>query len=462
MLLYLHPYPPYRDTLLELPDTGLVVVSGLNGSGKSTLVEAYAAAHWGRSLRGASPWRSPDCHLTVTHPCELRVERTPTDLTVNRVGALKPSKKQPELSALVGDFATWQRTRVFDADLTARFGAAGDADRKRLLEGLLGLEKLDAGLERCRKDARGAEGAAFAAESEVRRLGAAAAEHPHVEAPSVEALALAQLAQRAAEQSAEEASRMSGEAAAALRQGKAKEMLAAAGKCGACGQGIPLPLRAEWHRELEAAQTESVRIAEAHRAALSKSERARVEARRLREQRDAAERAASAAARRGELQAQLAAAEVQWVSKSTDARRLREVEAFIVELRQKLLDSHLAVLESAASAWLPGLSLRVEGDGLVVRHGARTYKELNEGHRRLCDLAVLLGLSGLGDAKVRGPIWLEGCLYGLDEEREAQVIALLETLAQRELIIITTCDLEIAARLPGYKVRVVNGTISVV
>lgn len=40
-------------------------------------------------------------------------------------------KKQPEVTALVGDFATWQRTRVFDADLTARFGAESDSERKR-------------------------------------------------------------------------------------------------------------------------------------------------------------------------------------------------------------------------------------------------------------------------------------------------------------------------------------------
>ena len=49
------------------------------------------------------------------------------------------------------------------------------------------------------------------------------------------------------------------------------------------------------------------------------------------------------------------------------ARQLRLVEAFIVEARTALLSSSLAHLEAAASVWLPGLSLRVDGDGLRER-----------------------------------------------------------------------------------------------
>jgi hypothetical protein len=97
---------------------------------------------------------------------------------------------------------------------------------------------------------------------------------------------------------------------------------------------------------------------------------------------------------------------------------------------------------------------------MVVRHGPRTYKELNEGHRRLCDMAVLLGLSGMGDAKVKGPIWLEGVFYGLDVKRTDLVLSLLENVAQRELIILTTCDLEMAEILPGYKIRLADGAVS--
>lgn len=149
MILSLKNYPPHRDTVLRLPDAGLVVVQGENGSGKSTLAEAYAAALWGKCLRGASPWRSEGCALSVTLP-GLHVERTPTSLLLSGHGALKPSKKQPEVTALVGEFTTWQRTRVFDADLTARFGAESDSERKRLLEKLLGLERFDEALKRVR------------------------------------------------------------------------------------------------------------------------------------------------------------------------------------------------------------------------------------------------------------------------------------------------------------------------
>jgi energy-coupling factor transporter ATP-binding protein EcfA2 len=105
MFLHLHPYVPHRDTHIELPDTGLVVVYGLNGSGKSSLVEAYAAAMWGRSLRGASAWRTEDCRITVGLP-GLLVERTPASLRVNGEAALTPAKTQQRLTSIIKDFAT--------------------------------------------------------------------------------------------------------------------------------------------------------------------------------------------------------------------------------------------------------------------------------------------------------------------------------------------------------------------
>jgi uncharacterized protein YhaN len=96
---------------------------------------------------------------------------------------------------------------------------------------------------------------------------------------------------------------------------------------------------------------------------------------------------------------------------------------------------------------------------MVVRHGPRTYKELNEGHRRLCDMAVLLGLSGMGDAKVKGPIFLDGALHGLDEDRQDAVATLLETVATRELVIVLTCVEETAQRLRGTRIRIVDGEV---
>ena len=74
-------------------------------------------------------------------------------------------------------------------------------------------------------------------------------------------------------------------------------------------------------------------------------------------------------------------------------------------------------------------------------------------------MAVLLGLSGMGDAKVKGSIFLDGALHGLDEDRQDAVVSLLETVAQRELVIVFTCVEETAQRFRGARFRVVDGTI---
>ena len=453
MLLHLHPYAPHRDTRLELADTGLVVVYGLNGSGKSSLVEAYAAAMWGRSLRGASAWRTEDCRITVGLP-GLLVERTPSSLRVNGEAALTPAKTQQRLSALVGDFATWQRTRVFDADLTARFGASGDGERKKLLEQLLGLEKLDAGLRRVREDIREADRLHAAAERSQSIAEAGLAEQPALGVTfDAEALARSEALLQEAELRASEMAKEAGRRQQEQRRAQTAVDLFHRGHCPTCEQSVPLD---RWVQVRDAAKralaehTTEQRQADADVAALL------TEVRKLRAQRAEAERAAQAAARCAELGERRAKAEAERTAHALTLRRLRAIEAFLVEARPKLLSSSLAILESAASAWLPGLSI---SEDMVVCHGPRMYKELNEGHRRLCDMAVLLGLSGMGDAKVKGPIFLDGALHGLDEDRQDAVVSLLETVAQRELVVVFTCVEETALRFRGARFRVVDGTI---
>jgi len=453
VLLHLHPYAPHRDTRLELADTGLVVVSGLNGSGKSSLVEAYAAAHWGRSLRGASAWRTEDCRITVAQP-GLSVERTPTSLTVNGETALTPAKTQQRLASIIGDFATWQRTRVFDADLTARFGASADGDRKKLLEQLLGLEKLDAGLRRVREDIREAERFHAAAERSQSIAEAGLAEQP-TRSPTFDAAALARSEEllQEAEHRASEMAKEGGRLAEQRRSAQAAVDLFHRGHCPTCEQSVPLD---RWLRVRDAAMLALSEHTSEQRQAAADVSALLADVRKLRAQRAEAERAAQAAARCAELTERREKAEAERVAHAATLRRLRAIEAFIVDARPKLLAQSLAVLESAASAWLPGLSIN---EDMVVRHGRRTYKELNEGHRRLCDMAVLLGLSGMGDAKVKGPIFLDGVLQGLDEDRQDAVATLLETVATRELVIVLTCVEETAQRLRGTRIRIVDGEV---
>jgi DNA repair exonuclease SbcCD ATPase subunit len=195
LILDVKDFPPHASSRLELPSRGLCVVYGENGAGKSSLLEAYAAAHWGRSLRGASPWRDERCSIYIAHEGPaLTVLRSSTSLTISLDGgnyaALTPTKTQQKLSSVVGDFATWRKTRVFDADLTARFGAEGDAERKRTIEQLAGLDKLDDGLRRCRADLRAEEARSTTLSQELVVLSAQATEQRAVTvAPSAAEIA---------------------------------------------------------------------------------------------------------------------------------------------------------------------------------------------------------------------------------------------------------------------------------
>lgn len=463
MLLHLHPYAPHSNTRLELPATGLVTIHGANGSGKSSIVEAYAAAHWGRSLRGASPWRSPDCRVEVTHPSGLHVDRTPTDLLINGYGALKPSKKQPDLTALVGDFATWQRTRVFDADLTARFGAEGDSERKKLLEKLLGLEKLDAGLKRCRDDIREADRLAAGADRDVAVAATGLAEQPKMPTDfDAAALARCDAMLREVEQKARELVAAYWQADSRRKTAEHQQRLFHGGHCPTCEQPLPQARLLRIAETAAQAKREELDAEAAMHDAEAREQRLAAGLCGLRATQEQAQRASVLACRRAELAGKQAAAESKRALHASTTRQLRLVEAFIAQARTALLDTSLASLEAAASAWLPSLALRVENDGLLVKLGQRSYKELNEGHRRLCDLAVLLGLSSFGDAKVKGPIFLDGCSHGLDEDRQDAVAALLETVAERELVIVLTCVEDVARRLGGMHVRVANGRCDVI
>ncbi len=462
MILSIKNYPPHQDTVLRLPDAGLVVVQGENGSGKSTLAEAYAAALWGKCLRGASPWRSEDCELSVTLP-GLHVERTPTSLLLSGHGALKPSKKQPEVTALVGEFTTWQRTRVFDADLTARFGAESDSERKRLIEKLLGLERFDEALKRVRADIRDTDRKIAAAESKHAVAQAVLAEQPKPSQPvSQDSLRAAQAALRAAEDACNELAKGEGRLAAA-RDAQAKQLdLLRSGCCPTCEQVVPPSQIASMQSRAAALSAEQASLAQSRSATAGERAARMTELRALQKAAVDAEAIAAQAAKRSGLQAELDKAQAEKAALSLTVRQLAAVEACLLWARPKMLADSLASLEVAASAWVPGLRLRIEGEGLRVSLGARSYAELNEGHRRLCDLAVLLGLSGFGDAKVRGPIFLDGALHGLDEKRQDDVAALLETIARRELVIVLTCVEDTANRLRGMHIRIADGTATVI
>jgi len=162
----LNNFMAHSSTDLALPDRGVVVVTGANGSGKSSLAEAIAVAGWGKSLRGSSCWVSG-----ATCLAEIAIEVAGKEISISREASPKgrirltyapqdakyatTSKAQAALQSYIGDFDTWRRCSIFSSQDASHFTLSTDAERKRLLENLLGLDRFDVALDKCRKDKKG-------------------------------------------------------------------------------------------------------------------------------------------------------------------------------------------------------------------------------------------------------------------------------------------------------------------
>jgi exonuclease SbcC len=168
----------HQKTHLVLPLTGLVTVVGANGSGKSSLIEAVSVGLFGRTLRGTDPWSSKKgayAQVTTESVVALRSRKARATILCWRECDEKDwreyataTKAQTDLESLVGTFDVWRRTHVFSSADAAHFSMATDAERKRLLEAVLGLAVFDSALARCRAKAREETGERVELERRVR------------------------------------------------------------------------------------------------------------------------------------------------------------------------------------------------------------------------------------------------------------------------------------------------------
>lgn len=303
---------------LALPESGLVVVTGPNGAGKSSIVEAVAAALWNKSLRGSEGWRkgeAGDVEVVLDREDlsggKVAVERKSDkagrkSLLLHKRGeALKfdnPTKAQEALELEVGSFDQWRRTHVLSSQDAAHFSLATDAERKALLEELLGIGAFDAALDLCRNDLKKVVCEAGEVELEVvkgkerydatkQAVEAAAFDEPECD-PDADAEALR--AKVEADSKAYEEARSAYEAAAAEKVSSRSEAAAACavraaevrrleeahakargkdGVCAECGQRLPAGVAEEIEDKLEEARAEAARAGE-----LARMERAQVEA----------------------------------------------------------------------------------------------------------------------------------------------------------------------------------------
>lgn len=151
---------------VELPRTGVVLVTGKNGHGKSTIVEAVAQGVWGQNLRGQPGWRvdeksGVEIEFDGGH-VRRSVSKSKHVLTwqVGEHGAAEfptRTKSQAALDSHVGSFQVWRHACTFHTRDASRFTGATDAERKRLLEEVLELDRVEAGYRRAREEVKQAE-----------------------------------------------------------------------------------------------------------------------------------------------------------------------------------------------------------------------------------------------------------------------------------------------------------------
>jgi DNA repair exonuclease SbcCD ATPase subunit len=159
----LQNYMRHDNTVVELPSAGVVLVTGENGSGKSGIAEATATACWGKTLRGTTPWRPKQPGVAeVELEDGLRIRRSRSKgggTELELFGDVErrdttTTKTQERLESVVGDFDTWRRTSVFSSSDAAAFTGATDAERKRLIETLLNMDRFEVALKACRVDVK--------------------------------------------------------------------------------------------------------------------------------------------------------------------------------------------------------------------------------------------------------------------------------------------------------------------
>lgn len=296
MIITLKNFMSHDATTFELPDTGLVQVTGPNGAGKSAIIEAFSMAIWGRGTRSSKwhPWRPDQAGAATIEDGTIKVTRSRTASGTKKLSwdliAMPEtydydttSKGQEALEAIVGSFDAWRRTSVFSSADAAHFTLATDAERKELLEELLGLGWFDRALALCRKDLHAARSALGQAERdrdiEVARAEEAAkllrqAHSVLAETPDPGDVGLLRVeltkVDRFARDVAKEIDSLNdrraklagtgGEELAQSRELKAKLGRLSGDECFTCGQAIPQSLRDALSTEANEALSRSAKL----------------------------------------------------------------------------------------------------------------------------------------------------------------------------------------------------------
>lgn len=464
MRLFLKNFMSHDESVIELPSRGIVQITGPNGSGKSSIIEAISQCLWGKSCRSVrwSPWREQAGHVKIRDG-ELSVDRDWTGkskkLAFGDTIFDTMTKAQEALEAIVGPFDVWRRTCVFSSADAAHFTLASDAERKELLEQLLGLGWFDRALALCKTDLRSAR-ASLATATEDIRVSLARAEGLKANldrlASTVEELPPPQEIGLLRAEVHKLTDHLSDVAREALDTDKKISALRSAGavqkeraqvarsklsrlddaECYACGQAVSDAVRASLQREIDDAITEArearERVQEELDSLLQAREEQEREANDLREllnrkrselqsieQNTAARKKAwrvieDAKDEINQLQATVALAQEKREQLVVDVAELEACEELLGTrgIRARVVAGTLSSIESLANTWMKRLGSKIE-------IGLRPYTEKKSGG--VVD-SISLVLSGAGGD--------QGYLGASAGERRRVDVALLLALAE--------------------------------
>lgn len=400
----------HANTRLDLPEKGVVLVTGDNGSGKSTLIEAVPFCLWGKSLRGEKLWttggKDGQASVLVDGAWVHRKQKGRIKLTWDGAPEHESTKHaQAELEASpVGTMAEWQRSAVLSSQDAANFTEATDAERKRLLEGLTGGDRLEGAYRLALEDKTALDKQVREVEGRRRVLDERVAGAKRLIAelvpPDTEGLPspgewtdedearLVKLRgyQRQAADEASQTQRSARAAGddeattkAALAQARREQGRLDRDACPTCGQAIPEELKERLRSAVAAAEAAQARAAastaEMRERLTREAQELQAEADDLRRQADDLQRARSDAqaaavverqaaqmeARREQAAADLATAKAELAAVAAEQAvleaRLAHVAAAAKALstrgvRAHLLGKTISAVEAAANAWL--------------------------------------------------------------------------------------------------------------
>ena len=141
-------------TKLALSPSGVFIFEGDNGAGKSLIAEAIFWCLYGRTVRTTRGWSPADVDkgtevtlkfvqsnkmMTVSR----RARGRGTRLSITGLDGARNSEGRKHIVKVFGPRKQVMATRIFHRSTMARFSVSTDAERKVLMENLIGIEDFD-------------------------------------------------------------------------------------------------------------------------------------------------------------------------------------------------------------------------------------------------------------------------------------------------------------------------------